>query len=42
MVVRGDQSIFFKMKGSAELVGKQKPAFEAFLKSVKFAGGNDE
>ena len=29
----------FTMKGPAELLEKQKPAFEAFVKSVRFAGG---
>jgi hypothetical protein len=30
---------FFKMTGPADLVGKQKSAFEAFVKSVAFDGG---
>ena len=30
---------FFKMTGPAELVGRQKSAFEAFVTSVKFDGG---
>jgi len=34
-----DRTWFFKMTGPAELVGKQKAAFEAFVKSVKFDGG---
>lgn len=29
---------FFKMKGPAELVTQQQPAFEAFLRSVQFEG----
>jgi hypothetical protein len=33
-----DHTWFFKMTGPAELVGKQKAAFEAFVKSVKFDG----
>lgn len=33
------QTWFFKMTGPAELVGKQKPAFEAFIDSVRFDGG---
>jgi hypothetical protein len=37
-----DQTWFFKMTGSAELVGKQKPAFEAFVKSVNFAQGTGD
>jgi hypothetical protein len=41
IVVRGDQTWFFKMKGPAELVGKQKPAFEAFVKSVRFGAGQE-
>ena len=36
---RDDQTWFFKMTGPVELVGKQKAAFEAFVKSVKFDGG---
>jgi hypothetical protein len=36
---RGEQSWFFKMQGPAELVERQKPAFEAFVKSVHFEGG---
>jgi hypothetical protein len=42
---RGGQTWFIKMKGPADLVGKQKPAFEAFAKSLKFngdRGGNNE
>ena len=34
-----DHTWFFKMIGPAELVGKQKAAFEVFVKSVKFDGG---
>ncbi len=34
------QTWFFKMMGPADLVEKQKPAFEAFLKSVRFDGGS--
>jgi hypothetical protein len=30
---------FIKMRGPADLVAKQQPAFEAFLKSVRFDGG---
>jgi hypothetical protein len=36
---RGDGTWVFTMKGPAELLEKQKPAFEAFVKSVRFAGG---
>jgi hypothetical protein len=35
----GDKTWFFKLNGPAELVEKQKPTFEAFLKSVKFDAG---
>jgi len=35
-VTRGDQVWFFKLLGPADLVGKEKPAFEALLKSVRF------
>jgi hypothetical protein len=34
---QGDRSWFFKMTGPPELVEKQKPAFEAFVRSVRFA-----
>ena len=40
VVLRRGQTWFFKMTGPADLVEKQKPAFEAFLKSVRFDGGN--
>ncbi len=36
---RGNQTWFFTLKGPAESVGKEKPAFEAFVKSVHFEGG---
>lgn len=39
LVARDGQSWFIKMKGQPELVGAQKPAFEAFLHTVKFGGG---
>jgi hypothetical protein len=35
---RGGQTWFFTLRGPAEQVEKQKPAFEAFLKSVRFGG----
>ena len=35
----GDKTWFFKMTGPPEVVEKHKAEFEAFLKSVKFAGG---
>src|SRR5262249_43446616 len=37
---RGGVTWFFKMRGPADLVGKQRDAFEAFVKSVRFDGGN--
>jgi hypothetical protein len=36
---RRDAIWTFTMRGPAELLEKQKPAFEAFVKSVRFAGG---
>jgi len=33
---RGDRTYFFKMTGDASLVGNQRPAFDAFMKSVSF------
>ena len=38
-VSQGDATWYFKILGSAELVGRQKPAFEAFMSSVRFKGG---
>jgi hypothetical protein len=38
MVPRSSHTWFIKMVGPAELVSKQKPAFEAFAKSVRFEG----
>jgi hypothetical protein len=38
-IVHGGQTWFIKMKGSPELVGKQQAAFEAFVKSIRFADG---
>jgi hypothetical protein len=40
VVARGDRKWYFKMIGDPDLVGKQKPAFESFLESVRFDGGN--
>jgi hypothetical protein len=37
-VPRGEWTWFITMKGPADLVEKQRPAFEAFLKSVRFDG----
>jgi hypothetical protein len=39
---RNGQTWFFKMTGSADGVARQKPAFEAFVKSVRFEGGANE
>jgi hypothetical protein len=39
VVPRPGQQWFFKMTGPADVVARQKPAFEAFLKSVRFQGG---
>ncbi len=36
---RGEQTWFFTIKGPADLVEKQKAAFETFVKSVRFEGG---
>jgi hypothetical protein len=35
---QGEQTWFFTLKGPADLVEKQKPAFETFVKSVRFDG----
>ncbi len=35
ILVRGDTTWFFKMQGPPELVGKQKAAFEAFVRGAK-------
>ena len=40
MVPRGIETWFIKMQGPAETVAKQKAAFEKFVGSVKFDGGN--
>jgi hypothetical protein len=42
MVPRGDRFLFFKMTGPADAVGAQKPAFESFLRSVRFGGGKGQ
>jgi hypothetical protein len=39
MLTRAGSTWFFTMKGPAALVSRQKPAFEAFVKSVRFDGG---
>jgi hypothetical protein len=38
VTVNGGATWFFKLKGPAALVAKEKPAFDAFLKTVKAAG----
>jgi hypothetical protein len=40
-VIGADKSWFFKLMGPYELVGKQKSAFEGFLKTVRFTGGGE-
>ncbi len=35
---RGEQTWFVKMLGPTDLVAKQKPAFESFVKSLRFGG----
>jgi hypothetical protein len=39
MVPQEGVTWFFKMRGPAELVGRQKTTFEAFVGSVRFTGG---
>ena len=34
ILIRPETSLFFKMMGPKDLVGRQKPAFESFLKSL--------
>jgi hypothetical protein len=34
---RGEKTWFFKMEGPPDLVGKQKPAFHALVRSIRFA-----
>jgi hypothetical protein len=38
LLPRAGATWYFKMTGPADLVGRQKPALEAFLKSVRFGG----
>ena len=38
VLLREDRTWFFKMKGHAELVARQKPAFEQWVRSVRFNG----
>jgi hypothetical protein len=42
LVHKADTDWIFKMMGSPDLVGKQKPAFEKLVRSVRFDGGRDE
>src|SRR5262249_31105449 len=37
VLLHGGRSWFVKLQGPAELVGKQQAAFEAFVKSLRFA-----
>jgi hypothetical protein len=37
---KGQNSWFFKLDGPADIAARQKSAFEAFLKSVRFEGGD--
>lgn len=39
VVSRGHETWFFRMRGPFDLVGKQKAAFETFVKSIRFHGG---
>jgi hypothetical protein len=39
MLERDRDTVFFKMTGDPELVGKQKSAFESFIMSINFAPG---
>jgi hypothetical protein len=39
ILLHGGQSWFVKMTGPPELVGRQQPAFEAFVKSLRFEAG---
>jgi hypothetical protein len=39
MVPKENVTWFFKMRGPADLVGRQKSAFESFVGSVRFTGG---
>jgi hypothetical protein len=41
-VERGGKAWFFTMKGPLEIVGKQEPTFEAFLRSVRFEANAQE
>ncbi|HEX4591107.1 MAG TPA: hypothetical protein VH120_14310 [Gemmataceae bacterium] len=41
-LLHGGRSWFVKMTGPAELVGAQQPAFEAFVKSLRFEAGTNK
>jgi hypothetical protein len=41
-VPRGNKTWYFKLLGSAGVVGKNKAAFESFVQSVQFTGAADE
>jgi hypothetical protein len=38
ILIREADSLFFKMMGPSDRVGRERPAFESFLKSVNFGG----
>jgi hypothetical protein len=38
ILIRGSRSLFFKMTGPSDLVERQKPVFETFLKSIDLGG----
>ena len=38
-VTQPDSTWYFKILGPADLIGRQKPAFEAFMSSVRFQRG---
>jgi hypothetical protein len=40
LLPHNDMTWFFKMTGSSELLEKQKPAFAAFIHSVRFTAAN--
>ena len=42
IVPKDGRTWFFALRGPADLVGREKPAFEAFMKSVRFEGSNHE
>ena len=35
MLPRGSKSYFIVLRGPADLVGREKPAFEAFVQSIR-------